>query len=103
MSKRMRRAVAVLGLFISAGAASFLVARPAEAVVRADCSVGLYGKNLDGVAISCAVVTGGEARGRADCAYAPDVYTNWVTSWQSSASGFCLFSARGAILNVRER
>ncbi|MFF5451413.1 hypothetical protein ACFY40_09265 [Streptomyces sp. NPDC012950] len=100
------RKVAALGI----GAAAFtglVAAAPAQAAanganaVYADCAVGSYGKNSDGVWISCGDVVGGEARGRADCAAAPDVYTSWVTGWKYSQNGFCLFKMRGAIMETR--
>ncbi len=74
-------------------------AAPAQAAVYADCTVGI-GSN-DNPYISCGDVVGGQARGRADCAWAPDTYTNWVRAWQSSVGGGCLFSARGAIMETR--
>lgn len=77
------RKVAALG--ISAVAfAGVATAAPAQAAptgantVYADCAVGSYGENSDGVWISCGDVVGGQARGRADCKGAPDIYTAWV-------------------------
>jgi len=70
--------------------------------MTADCITGTYGSNNDGVWISCAVVSGGEARGRADCTAAPDIYTNWITSWASDQNGFCLFQLRQTILELKQ-
>ncbi|MFD0375054.1 hypothetical protein [Streptomyces sp. NPDC127112] len=100
------RKVAALG--IGAAALTGLVAAaPAQAAatgaeaVYADCAVGSYGKNSDGVWISCGDVVGGQARGRADCAGAPDIYTAWVTGWQYAQNGFCWFSMRQAIMETK--
>lgn len=71
----------------------------AQSTVYADCTVGVT--SAGGPAISCGDVVGGEARARADCAYAPDRYTGWVTAYQSSVGGACVFSTRGAILETR--
>lgn len=101
MSTRIKRAVAAFALFTAAGVGSFFVAQPAQAGVNANCSVSVYGKNSDGVWIACLSVTGGEARGRADCAFAPDVYTPWIRSYSTASGGWCVFKARGAILEVR--
>ncbi|MFE9428766.1 hypothetical protein ACFYNO_38130 [Kitasatospora sp. NPDC006697] len=97
---------------VGAGAAlvtSVLMAMPAAAsaapaqpnMVYADCAVGTYGSNNDGVTISCGDVVGGQARGRGDCAFAPDVYTPWIGSWYDAWSGFCLFSLRGPVLETK--
>ena len=101
MSNRIGRAIAAFSLITAASVGSFLVAPPAQAGVNANCSVAVYGKNSDGVWIGCGSVTGGEARGRADCAFAPDVYTRWIRSFNSATGGWCVFKARGAILEVR--
>jgi hypothetical protein len=100
MRNKRRWAFLISGAMVVALAVSLFVARRAEAV-QADCIIDLVGKNNDEVSILCAAVVGGEARGRADCAFAPDVYTSWVRSWQADVSGPCLFSARKAILEVR--
>ncbi|MFF4386352.1 MULTISPECIES: hypothetical protein [unclassified Streptomyces] len=100
------RKVAALG--ISAVAfAGVATAAPAQAAptgantVYADCAVGSYGENSDGVWISCGDVVGGQARGRADCKGAPDIYTAWVGGWKYSQNGFCWFSMRQAILETK--
>lgn len=84
-------------------AGGVLAAAPAQAQVSADCIVGLSQNSVgqSRPVISCAQVIGGEARARADCTAAPDTYTSWVRSYQSSVGGYCLFGARGAILEVR--
>jgi hypothetical protein len=85
-----------------------VTAAPASAAVNANCSVwiesstGQAGQPIRRPAINCLSVTGGQARGRADCTAAPDTYTAWVRSYQSSMGASCLFGARGAILQTRE-
>jgi hypothetical protein len=88
---------------LALAAGGLTVASPAQAagIVYADCTVSIGGKNHDMVYISCADVVGGQARGRADCSFAPDVYTKWITSWDSSEGGPCLFKAAGAVLETR--
>lgn len=103
---KLARKAGALGISVIAFA-GVAAAAPAQGAptgantVYADCSVGAYGKNSDGVWISCGDVVGGEARGRGDCTGAPDIYTSWVTGWQSSQNGWCWFSMRGAIMETR--
>lgn len=103
---RFAKRMAAVG--ISAAALTSVVAAvPAQAAqarpdtVYADCTVGDYGKNHDGVWISCGDVVGGQARGRADCKAAPDIYTDWVGAWTYAQNGFCWFSMRGAVMETR--
>ena len=83
-----------------------VTASSAAAAPSADCTVGLYTNPDTGRSrpnISCLVVTQAQARGRADCTLAPDTYTSWVVSYTASVGGYCLFGARGAIMEVRPR
>lgn len=98
MRQRKRLAVILAASALAAG--GILVAEPAQAAVYADCAVGITGKNNDMVTIYCNQVIGGYARGRADCKLAPDVYTNWVGSYETSTGGPCWFSARKAIMET---
>jgi hypothetical protein len=102
MNSRLKRLGAAAGVSVGLFAGGMVAATPAQAgTVYADCAVGLYGKNNDGVTIACGDVVGGQARGRADCKAAPDIYTKWIGAWASDSNGWCLFSARGAILETR--
>lgn len=93
---RQRAAMLATGLAASA----FVIAAPPAMAgyVQANCAVSIISR---APAIQCLSVTGGEARARANCVYAPDTYTRWVRSYQSATGGKCLFSARGAILQTR--
>jgi hypothetical protein len=96
------RALLVAGLFLAAAGSSFLLSQPAQAgAVNANCAVGIYGKNHDGITITCGSVLGGQARGRADCSFAPDIYTDWITSFNTKKNCCCLFKAATAILELR--
>ena len=97
----MKRLRALLIALTVVAALSAAAASPslAQGYVYADCAVGIT--DLQQPGISCADVVGGEARGRADCAWAPDTYTGWVTSYQSDVGGACWWSARGTILETR--
>ena len=70
---------------------------PAEAVV-ADCSTWTSGGRAY---VSCSRVSGGQARVRADCSWAPDLYSSWIGSYTSAWTGQCPWGIRGAILEVR--
>jgi hypothetical protein len=66
-----------------------------------DCTTGSYGKNNDGVWVSCNRALGGDARGRGDCTAAPDIYTSWIHTNGYAQNGFCLFSMRDTQLETR--
>ncbi|MEV6681708.1 hypothetical protein AB0N09_33270 [Streptomyces erythrochromogenes] len=103
---RFGRKAAALGIG-AAALTSLVAAAPAQAAatganaVYADCVVGSYGEDRDGVWISCGDVVGGEARGKADCAAAPDIHTDWITGWKYAKDGFCWFDMRRAVLQTR--
>lgn len=104
MSHR-RRGVGFLAAAVLAGGGVLAIA-PAYAY-SVDCVHGLYTATSGVYAgrskpmISCGTVVDAQARARADCTLAPDTYTAWVRSWQSSSGGYCLFGARGSILEMR--
>lgn len=53
--------------------------------------------------IQCGNMTPGiESQARADCTSAPDTYTKWVRSGQTSVGGYCLFGARGVQQAIRD-
>lgn len=99
----MLRVVASILATVGFAVSGFVVAGPAEAQVSADCTVGLTQNSVgqSRPVISCLTVTGGEARGKADCVAAPDTNTAWVRSYENSAGGYCLFGARGPVLETR--
>jgi len=98
-SRKLSRTI-IGGLAIAA-AAGVLTPLSASAV-SADCVVGISSRGVYRFpTIACAEVVDAEARARADCTAAPDTYTAWVQSWETSVGGSCLFGARGAILAVR--
>lgn len=96
--KKLKAASALgLGLMASVGA-MVATAVPAQAGSY-DCSA--YISNNRPV-IYCRQISGLEARTRADCAWAPDVYTRWIsTAGVTATGGPCVVPARGAILNIR--
>jgi hypothetical protein len=73
--------------------------RPDLAVVRADCVVGIT--PLQSPSITCFSISGGEARGKADCIFAPDRNTEWISRPGGSTGPACFFDARGAVLETR--
>jgi hypothetical protein len=77
--------------------AAVLTAAPASAA-QATCSTWTQGDQ----AFAFCVVSSGQVRVRADCAYAPDTYSPWVGegAW-NLWTGHCLFSVRGAIIEER--
>jgi hypothetical protein len=96
----------MLAVGLTFSALGVVTASSAAAAPSADCTVGLYTNPDTGrsrPSISCLVVTQAQARGRADCTLAPDTYTSWVVSYTSSVGGYCLFGARGALMEVRAR
>jgi hypothetical protein len=74
-----------------------VVGAPAEAA-SVSCTTYTSGGQGRG---SCRVYSG-QARLRADCAYAPDTYSPWVGKglWALS-TGTCAFSIRGVIVETR--
>lgn len=75
------------------------LAPAASAAVRADCIVGIT--STQAPSVNCRVLSGGEARGRADCILAPDTYTRWISRPGGAQGSRCFFDARGAILETR--
>lgn len=89
---------AVLVGLASSAALTVAYVPEASAKVVASCVVDVYRQSGR---IECGPVSGGSARARIVCPFAPDVYTNWVKSFQSSTSGRCLTYATGAEIEVR--
>jgi len=75
------------------------LAPAANAAVRADCAVGIT--DLQAPSIACFSISGGEARGKADCIAAPDRNTIWIARPGGATGGSCFFNARGAVLETR--
>ena len=101
-SSRVRRVFAAGGVAAMLATGAAVAATPANAA-QVGCATGLI-VNAVGQSkpyITCASIPGYEQRGRADCTAAPDTYTKWVKSWGTSEGGYCLFGARGAILERR--
>ncbi len=99
MSKKaIRKVMSVVGSsgLLAVGSLAVIDA-PAHA---ADVSCNTYVSGGQGRG-SCRVYSG-QARLRADCAYAPDTYSPWVGKglWALS-TGSCLFSIRGVIVETR--
>jgi hypothetical protein len=92
LSQTLLYTAAAMGIALS-------LAAVATAAVRADCIVGITSNQAPSVA--CRVLSGGEARGRADCIFAPDTYTRWIARPGGAQGSRCWFDARGAILETR--
>jgi hypothetical protein len=75
------------------------LAPAANAGVQADCVVGIT--PLQSPSITCFSISGGEARGKADCKFAPDTNTAWISRPGGSTGPACFFDARGAVLEIR--
>jgi len=95
-SFRMLLVAALLGLSLMAGVAA---AKPHKPHANASCD---YGTANDYAWGFCHVLSG-QARIRADCAYAPDRYSRWTsgTGYFYLQTGGCLFSVRRAVLELR--
>lgn len=94
---RVGTKIAILSAIAGIGIAGSVAALPASAA-SADCIVSIINR---APSIACYAVSQAEARARADCAYAPDTYTAWVRSYQTSVGGRCLFAARRVIQETR--
>lgn len=95
ISKRTRTAFVAGSLALASVVG---VAVPADAA-SASFSTWTY----KGAAYAQGTVYSGQARLRADCKYAPDVYSNWVGRGYHSllATPKCPWGIRGAIMELR--
>jgi hypothetical protein len=99
MGRSWRKAAIVLATLAAAVAAA--VAAPTANAVSADCSTWTSG---DRAFMYCYSVSwDAQVRVRGDCHWAPDVYSWWGSSVGLYATGGCLFSIQGAILELRSR
>lgn len=97
MDSRIKRFVAGAGVAASVLTGAVVIA-PVASAADVSCTTATRGDQGVG---SCNVRSG-EVRLRADCAFAPDVYSPWVGRglW-ALTTGHCLFAIRGVIVETR--
>ncbi|MGV1007083.1 MAG: hypothetical protein ACOYBY_00545 [Dermatophilaceae bacterium] len=93
------------GLAATAVATAALVSSPvvaSAATTGTEAVVDCFTWTSGGRAYAACNIASGQARVRADCAWAPDLYSPWVGkgSW-TIWSGKCPWGIRGAILETR--